>query len=305
MVDLRTELCGVELKNPTVLASGILGTMSSSLKRVADSGARAVTIKSIGPKRRDGHKNPAMVEVEGGYLNAIGLPTAGPKEATEEIKAYKKSCDIPVIASFYATCSDEFGPLAKTISTAEPDLIEANISCPNVDDEFGTPFSCNPKKSSRVVKSIKKATDIPLLVKLSPNVPSIAEIAKAVEKAGADGITAINTLGPAMVIDLKTKTPVLANKRGGMSGPAVKPIMIRCVYDIYEAVRIPIVGLGGVLTGEDAAEAIMAGAQAVGIGTGVKYRGIEIFNKVTKELEDFMKKEGYKNLDELRGVAHG
>ena len=305
MVDLRTELCGVELKNPTVLASGILGTMSSSLKRVADSGAGAVTIKSIGPKRRDGHKNPAMVEVEGGYLNAIGLPTAGPKEATEEIKAYKKSCDIPVIASFYATCSDEFGPLAKTISTAEPDLIEANISCPNVDDEFGTPFSCNPKKSSRVVKSIKKATDIPLLVKLSPNVPSIAEIAKAVEKAGADGITAINTLGPAMVIDLKTKTPVLANKRGGMSGPAVKPIMIRCVYDIYEAVRIPIVGLGGVLTGEDAAEAIMAGAQAVGIGTGVKYRGIEIFNKVTKELEDFMKKEGYKNLDELRGVAHG
>ena len=305
MVDLRTELCGVELKNPTVLASGILGTMASSLRRVTEAGAGAVTIKSIGPKRRDGHKNPTMVEVEGGYLNSIGLPTAGPKEAIGEIKEYKKSCDLPIIASFYATSSDEFSPLAEGISQAEPDLLEANISCPNVGDEFGTPFSCNSKKSAKVVKSIKRVTDIPLLVKLSPNVPSIAEIAKAVEKAGADGITAINAVGPAMVIDLKTKTPVLANKRGGMSGPAIKPIMIRCVYDIYEAVNIPILGLGGILTGEDAVEAIMAGAQAVGIGTGVKYRGIEIFKKVNDELEEFMKKEGYKNLDELRGVVHG
>jgi dihydroorotate dehydrogenase (NAD+) catalytic subunit len=154
---------------------------------------------------------------------------------------------------------------------------------------------------------VKKVTTMPLLVKLSPNAPSIAEVARSVQKAGADGITVINTMGPGMVIDMKTRKPVLANKKGGMSGPAVKPIMIRCVYDIYEATKgkVPILATGGILTGEDAAEAIMAGANAVGIGTGIKYRGIDIFKLVSMELEALMKKEGFKSIEDIRGVAHG
>ncbi|MBN2518711.1 MAG: dihydroorotate dehydrogenase [Candidatus Altiarchaeota archaeon] len=305
MADLKTELCGVELRNPTILASGVLGTFPSSLKRAADMGAGAVTIKSIGSEKREGHKNPTMVEVEGGYLNAIGLSTPPLNETLEEIREYKKISKTPMIASFYATVAGDFSKVTEKIAAAGPDLLEVNISCPNVQDEFGTPFSCDPKKSAKIVKSIKKATGIPLLVKLSPNVPSIAQIAKAVERAGADGITAINTVGPGMVIDLKTRAPVLANKRGGMSGPAIKPIMVRCVYDIFEVVDIPIVATGGIMTGEDAAEAIMAGARAVGIGTAIGQRGVDIFKKITKELDTFMNKEGYRNLDQMRGVAHG
>jgi dihydroorotate dehydrogenase (NAD+) catalytic subunit len=302
---LATKLCGVELENPTVLASGILGVTTSSLLRVARAGAGAVTIKSIGPRVREGHDNPIIVEVTGGFLNAVGLPSVGPEDATEEIVEFKEKSDVPIIASFYGAKASEYAEVAKKISTAKPDLLEANISCPNVEHEFGHPFSTDCTSAVDVVKRIKKATKIPLLVKLSPNVPSVGEIARAVEKAGADGITAINTVGPGMVIDLKARKPVLANKVGGMSGPAVKPIMVRCVYDIYESVKIPILATGGITTGEDAAEAIMAGARAVGIGAGLHYRGLEIFKKVQDELKIFMKKEGYKNLDELRGVAHG
>ncbi len=302
---LSTELCGVELDNPTVLASGILGVTGASLARVAKAGAGAVTKKSIGPEAREGHDNPIMVEVEGGYLNAVGLPTAGVDEALQELRAYSEASGKPIIASFYGRTVAEYAEVAGKLD-GKADLLEANISCPNVEHEFGHPFASSCDDAASVVKAIKKAVKTaPLLVKLSPNVAGIGDIARAVEKAGADGITAINTVGPGMVIDLKTRSPVLTNKSGGMSGPAVKPIMVRCVYDICEAVEIPILGVGGVLTGEDAAEAIMAGARAVGIGTGVKYRGIEIFKLVQKELQEFMKKEGFKNLDEMVGVAHG
>ncbi len=302
---LSTELCGVELENPTVLASGILGVTGASLARVAKAGAGAVTKKSIGPEAREGHDNPIMVEVEGGYLNAVGLPTAGVEEALQELRAYKEVSEKPIIASFYGRTVVEYAEVAKKLD-GNADLLEANISCPNVEHEFGHPFASSCEDASKVVKAIKKsAKTTPLLVKLSPNVPGIGDVARAVEKAGADGITAINTLGPGMVIDLKARRPVLANKSGGMSGPAVKPIMVRCVYDICGAVDIPVLGMGGILTGEDAAEAIMAGASAVGIGTGIRYRGIEIFGLVLKELKEFMRKEGFKGLEDMRGVAHG
>ncbi len=300
---LSTTLCGVKLENPTVLASGILGVTAASLARVAKAGAGAVTKKSIGPKTREGHHNPVIVEVAGGYLNALGLPTAGPDEAVKDLAEYRKLSKTPIIASFYGSSADEFAQVARAID-GKADLLEANISCPNVQHEFGKPFSACAEDAADVVKRIKKVSKTPLLVKLSPNVPDIVEIARAVEKAGADGITAINTVGPGMVIDLKARKPVLANRSGGMSGPAVKPIMVRCVYDIYKAVKIPVLGTGGVLTGEDAAEAIMAGARAVGIGTGVKYRGVGIFKLVQDELKEFMKKEGFSSVDEMVGVAH-
>jgi dihydroorotate dehydrogenase (NAD+) catalytic subunit len=300
---LSTTLCGVRLENPTILASGILGVSAASLARVARAGAGAVTKKSIGPKIREGHDNPVMVEVTGGYLNAVGLPTTSLEESALELGEYRRICKTPIIASFYGTKIEEYVEVAKAID-GKADLLEANISCPNV-QEFGHSFSASCESAAAVTKAIKSVAKTPLLVKLSPNVPNIGEIARAVEKAGADGIVAVNTVGPGMAIDLRTRKPILANKTGGMSGPAIKPIMVRCVYDIHESVKIPIVATGGVMTGEDAAEAIMAGARAVGIGTGVEYRGIEVFGLVKKELAGFMKEEGFKEIGEMVGVAHG
>lgn len=301
---LKTDLCGVVLKNPTVLASGIMGVTSSSLVRIAGAGAGAVTKKSIGPVKRDGHKNPTMVEVTGGYLNAMGLPTPGVEEALEEIADYKKRSNAPIIASFYGTRTKEYAEVAERLD-GKPDLLEANISCPNVEHDFGRPFSADPKSTFDVVSGIKDATRTPLFVKLSPNVPNIAEIAKAAEDAGADGITAINTVGPGMAIDIKTTKPILTNKAGGMSGPAVKPVMVRCVYDIFAAVELPIIAVGGICTGEDAIEAIMAGAGAVGIGTALRYRGLDVFKIVCAEMEMFMKERGYSRLKDMEGAAHG
>jgi dihydroorotate dehydrogenase (NAD+) catalytic subunit len=301
---LSTTLCGVRLDNPTVLASGILGSSAASLARIARSGAGAVTKKSICTEPRDGHDNPTMVEVTGGYLNCMGLPSAGIDESLEDLVEYKKLSKVPIIASFYGARVEEFSELAKRLD-GKANLLEANISCPNVHD--GLPFSATCGSAEDVVKGIKKVSDTPLFVKLSPNVPNIGEIARAVVAAGANGITAINTVGPGMVIDLKTRKPVLSNTTGGLSGPAVKPVMIRCVYDIWESTggKVPIIATGGILTGEDAAEAIMAGANAVGIGTGIKYRGIEIFKLVNKELDTFMKKEKFRSIEEMRGAAHG
>ncbi len=300
---LETRLCGVKLENPTILVSGILGSSAASLIRIANAGAGAVTKKSIGPAAREGHDNPTMVGVAGGYLNCMGLPSAGVEDAAEDLAIYKEACKTPIIASLYGTTVAEYASVAKAMD-GRADLLEANISCPNV-QEFGRSFSASCESAAGVVKAVKKATKTPLLVKLSPNVPNIGEIAREVEKAGADGIVAINTVGPGMVIDIKAKKPVLSNKTGGMSGPAIKPIMIRCVYEIYENVKIPIVATGGIMSGEDAAEAIMAGARAVGIGTGVRYRGIEVFKLVQEELARFMKEEKFKSIDEMVGVAHG
>jgi dihydroorotate dehydrogenase (NAD+) catalytic subunit len=233
----------------------------------------------------------------------VGLPTTSLEESVRELGEYRRMCKTPIIASFYGTAVDEYARVAKQID-GKADLLEANISCPNV-QEFGRSFSASCESAAAVTKAVKGVAKTPLFVKLSPNVPNIGEIARAAEKAGADGIVAVNTIGPGMVIDLRARRPVLSNKVGGMSGPAVKPIMIRCVYEIYESVKIPIIATGGILTGEDAAEAIMAGARAVGIGTGVRYRGIEIFNLVKKELAGFMKEEGFKEIGEMVGVAHG
>lgn len=309
--DISTQLCGVKLLNPTVLASGILGVSGSSLANVARNGAGAVTTKSIGIEQRKGHPGPVIITYDQGMVNAVGLSTSGIKESLAEIEYAKKHAEVPIIASIFASTVKEFGIVAKEISKAKPDLIEVNISCPNVEAEFGKPFGTDLKISANVTKIVKKNTEIPVIVKLSPNVGSIAEIAKAVVKAGADGLTAINTVGPGMMISIETAKPILSNKSGGVSGPAIKPIAVRCVYDIYVALKemkkenkIPIIGTGGVTYGKDAVEMLMAGASAVGIGTGVYYRGIDVFRKVSSEMREFMGKEGYSNIREIIGRAH-
>ncbi|MGB9577479.1 MAG: dihydroorotate dehydrogenase [Candidatus Micrarchaeia archaeon] len=302
-LSVSTELCGVKLRNPTVLASGILGVGADLLVRVAEAGAGAVTSKSATLKPRAGHPNPSVLDWGMGLINAVGLSNPGVEEEVREIREAVKRSKSPVIASIAASSVEDFALAAERISAAEPALIEANISCPNVEDEFGAPFASSASAAAEVTAAIKKATHVPLLVKLSPNVSDIKVIAKAVEKAGADGITAVNTVGPGMVIDVDVGKPILANKRGGLSGPAIKPIAVRCVYDVCSTVKIPVVGTGGVSTGRDAVEMIMAGAAAVGIGSAVHYRGLSVFALVEKEIKNFMSTHNYSCLEDFRGKA--
>jgi dihydroorotate dehydrogenase (NAD+) catalytic subunit len=304
MIDLSTEICGVRFRNPTVLPAGILGVTSASLIAVSSFGAGAVTTKSIGPEKRAGHNNPVVVEVDGSLLNAVGLSCPSLDESVESLKKAVKDAKVPVIASFYGRTVEEFGSVAERISEAKPALIEANISCPNIEDDYGKPFGTSCDLAAKVTSMIKEKSRIPLIVKLSPNVSDIKGIASAVEGAGADCIAAINTVGPGMYIDIASCKPVLSNRTGGMSGPAIRPIAVRCVYDISGTVDIPVIGMGGVSSGRDAVEMLFAGASAVGIGTAVWKKGPGVFGQVCAELEKYMKANGYASLKELIGTVH-
>ena len=305
MSDLSCDFLGLKLRNPLVLASGVLGTSPGLLERVAACGAGAVTAKSCGPEPRAGHANPISVGWAGGVINAVGLTNPGLQDEVpilKEAKARLRELGVPLIASIFAPSVDEFGRMAAGISEAEPDLIEVNISCPNVSDDFGTPFSGSPETTAAVTRKVRENTRIPFTVKLSSNVPSIARIALAAEDAGAHAITAINTV-PGMLIEARAASPVLSNRVGGISGWAIKPIALRCVAEIRKAVKLPIIGLGGISTGQDAAEMIMAGATAVGVGAAVMERGPQVFALIAQELEDFMNAEHYPNLEKMRGLA--
>ncbi len=302
---LRTKLCGVELENPFILASGYLGTSAEIMARVAKSGAGAVTTKSCSLHPRPGHKNPTVIATEHFIINAVGLSNPGAEEECKEIKKFKKLApNTPIIASVFADSVENFGKVASVVSSAEPHFIEVNISCPNVKEEFGTPFSATPQSASSAVAAAKKATSIPLIVKLSPNVYNLSEIAKAVERTGAQAINASNTLGPGMIIDVESGKPVLENKTGGVSGPAIKPITVKCVYELSRETKLPLIGTGGVQTGIDAAELAMAGATAIGIGSSLYYRGADSTKLIAKELEQFLRKHKHKSLSEIRGLAH-
>lgn len=305
MSDLSCNFLGLNLRNPLVLASGVLGTSPGLLERVAACGAGAVTAKSCGPEPRAGHANPISVEWAGGVINAVGLTNPGLKDEVpilREAKARLRELGVPLIASIFAPTVDDFGRMAAGISAAEPDLIEVNISCPNVSDDFGTPFSGSPEMTAAVTRKVRENTNLPFTVKLSSNVPSIARIALAAEDAGAHAITAINTV-PGMLIEARAASPVLSNRVGGISGWAIKPIALRCVAEIRKAVKLPIIGLGGISTGQDAAEMIMAGATAVGVGAAVMQQGPQVFALIAQELDDFMNAEHYPNLEKMRGIA--
>ncbi len=309
MAGLNVNLCGVTLPNPLILASGILGTEAELLARVARCGAGAVTAKSCSLQPRAGHPNPTVLAWEHGLINAVGLANPGVEAEVEELKRTKvllKPLGTALIASIFADTVDNFARVAARIVAAEPDLLEVNISCPNVHDEFGTPFAADVRAAAQVTAAVKEAVAgrLPVLVKLSPNVADIAAVARAVEAAGADGLTAINTL-TGMVIDLHARRPVLANRTGGLSGPAIRPLAVRCVYELYRAVGIPIVGTGGVSSGRDAVEMIMAGATAVGVGSAVYGEGPGVFGRIRAEMAALMVELGYETVAEMRGVAHG
>jgi dihydroorotate dehydrogenase (NAD+) catalytic subunit len=305
--DLSVELCGVRLSNPLVLAAGILGTGAQLLKRVADCGAGMVTTKSCGPAPRQGHPNPTVLDWGHGLINAVGLANPGVEQELETIAAARDllaPLGVPLAVSIFAETVEGFAEVAQKVAQAEPDFFELNISCPNVAREMGRPFAYDAGDASSVTAAVKEVTSIPVIVKLSPNVTDIASIARAVERAGADALAAINTLGPGMIIDVPSGQPVLANKVGGVSGPAIRPVAVRCVYDVYEAVQIPIIGIGGVSDGRDALEMVLAGATAVGIGSAVRYRGVEVFQAILEEMRTLMVKNGLGSLRQLRGLAH-
>jgi len=305
-IDLSTILCGVRLPNPTVLASGVLGLSYEVMARVARSGAGAVTTKSCSLRPRPGHHNPTILNWGPGLINAVGLSNPGVEVMVEEIRAAKAlltELGVPLIASIFADTIYDFGTVARFISEANPDLIEINISCPNVDADYLQMFAADPYVAARVTHRVKLNTAIPVLVKLSPNVTNVVEIAKAVVEAGADGITAINSLGPGIILDIETLHPVLAHGTGGVSGPSIRPIAVRCVRDICRAVDVPVLAVGGVTTGRDAVDMLLVGATAVGIGSAVAYRGVEVFQEVCDEVLAYMGRHGYKNLQELRGKA--
>lgn len=306
--DLTCDLLGLRLRNPIVLASGVLGTSAALLTRAARAGAGAVTSKSCGPAPRAGHPNPVAVDWGYGIINAIGLSNPGAEEEARmlaEARAGLAPLGVPLIASIFAGTSAEYGMVARVLAGAGPDLIEVNISCPNVADEFGTPFAADAQSAAEVTEAVKAAVGtVPISVKLAPNVPSVGRIARAVVEAGADAITAVNTM-PGMVIDADAGRPVLANRVGGISGPALKPIALRCVTEIVQAVDVPVIGTGGMMTGRDAAEMLMAGATAVGVGSAVWYRGVAVLGEIAAELAAFMGQRGYADLATIRGTATG
>ena len=305
-LDLSVEVAGVHFRNPLVLASGIWGTSAGLLMRAAQAGAGGVTSKSCGSEPSAGHPNPTLLDWGPGLINALGLPNPGVEAELgilREARAQLKRLGVPLIASVFARTIEKFGPVAKMVGQAEPDLIEVNISCPNIAHESGLPFASSMESAVAVTRRVKSATDIPISVKLAPNVPDIGLIAKGVVNAGADAITAVNTM-PAMVIDPSSGQAMLANRVGGISGPALKPIALRCVYEIARCVDVPIIGTGGVLTGTDAAEMLMAGATLVGMGSAVHYRGGDAFRVIAQELCAFMSTYRYGSLAAIRRLAH-
>jgi len=300
MVNLSTTIGSLHLKNPTMLASGIMDEDAGSMQRMIDCDAGAIVTKSIGMQPRKGYPNPTVLELEFGLLNAMGLPNPGVDEYGNEMKQLHKS-KIPIIGSIYAANVPDFIALASKMKQYGAAAVELNVSCPHA-KRYGLEVGCDTSLLQMIVSSIKKQVRIPVFVKVSPNVVNIVEIAMAAEKGNADAIVAINTV-KGMKIDLEIAQPILANKTGGYSGKAIKPIGVRCVYDIAQNVKIPVIGVGGITTGDDAIEYFMAGASAVQIGSAVYYRGPDVFKSVCNEISVWMDNHGYKKITELVGAA--
>lgn len=300
---LETNFLNKKFSNPIVLASGILGVSAAGMANTVKNGCGGVTLKTLFKEKRPGHPNPTMFGTEHYFINAVGLSGPGIENSIEEIKKFKELSDAPLIGSIGAGSTEGFVEAAKLICQAPIDLLEVNVSCPNVGTEFGTPFAYSAEAVSTITSRVKEISKVPVSIKLAPGVWNISEIAKAAESAGADAITAGNTVA-GMAIDVRAKYPILHNKVGGVSGPALFPIALKFVHDVYKAVKIPIIGTGGITTGEDALAMVMAGATLLGVGSAVYFRGDTTFEKITAEMKTIMKEEGINSLDEIRGCAH-
>ncbi|MFW9900247.1 MAG: dihydroorotate dehydrogenase [Candidatus Thorarchaeota archaeon] len=296
---LEVNLSGLKLQSPIILASGILGVSYSSMKRVIDAGAGAVTSKSIGPRSRKGYKNPSIIEIyPGTFINSVGLGNPGIKEFISEIKEIKTH-NIPLIVSVFGNTNEEYLNVAIDAEKAGADAIEINVSCPHAEVSS---IGIDKDLTYEIVKFLKKTLSIPLFVKLNPNVTDIVEIALAAENGGADAVVAINTLS-AMKIDVNTKRPILSHGSGGLSGKSIHPIAIKKVYDLYKALKIPIIGCGGIDSWQDVIEFFLAGASAVQIGTAL-CQTPNIITEINHRLIEYLKNNTYKSINEIKGLAH-
>jgi dihydroorotate dehydrogenase (NAD+) catalytic subunit len=302
VADLRTTIAGLEFRNPLWLASGIWGESGNSLKGAWEAGAGGVVTKSIGSLPRLGYPNPTIETYDKwGMLNAMGLPNPGIEEYPQEIDV-ARGAGATVIGSIFGADAAEFATLAARMESTGVLALELNLSCPHAKG-LGSEIGQDPDQVREVVAAVKKAVKIPVIAKITPNHYDVASLAEAAESAGADAVSAINTVR-GMAIDVRLRRPVLANGLGGLSGPAIKPVGLACVWQIYERVKIPIVGVGGITQANDVLEYVLAGARAVELGTAVAFEGIGIFTRLVKELSERLDVLKVARLEDLVGGAH-
>ncbi|GAM14219.1 dihydroorotate dehydrogenase [Mesobacillus selenatarsenatis] len=299
MSSLSIQLPGLNLKNPVMPASGCFGFGREFSQLYDLSGLGAIMIKATTPEPRFGNPTPRVAETPGGMLNAIGLQNPGLEKVFNEELPWLEQFDVPIMANIAGSTEDDYVKVAEQLSKA-PNVhaLELNISCPNV-KTGGIAFGTDPEMAKALTRKVKEVSEVPVYVKLSPNVSDIVKIARAVEEGGADGLTMINTL-LGMRIDLMTGQPILANKTGGLSGPSVKPVAIRMIYEVSQRVSIPIIGMGGIQSAEDVIEFFLAGASAAAVGTQ-NFVDPFICPKIIEELPEMLAKMGADHISELTG----
>lgn len=302
---LKVSFLGTKFANPLIIPSGIIPEIPQTLK-AQEAGAGGVVAKSLTLLPREGNPMPRVIKYEYGVLNSVGLRNPGIDKGVTLLKKLLSEAKVPIIVSIFATSVQDFQTLAEKLTDLKFKFLELNLSCPNTTNELGESMGMGTESTHAAVSRVRKTVGgkFSLIAKLSPNVAKIGEVAKAAEAAGADAISAINTVGPGMVIDLKTKKPQLGNKEGGVSGPGIRPVAIRCVYDIYKSVKIPIVGMGGVETGKDVVEMMLAGASLVGVGSAIYRYGYGVIEKIKSELVDYVSSQKLTSLYSLTGKAH-
>lgn len=298
--NLSVELDKIQLRNPTMLASGILGISQSIFERLYHENIGAVVTKSISVSPMKGYPNPTVIPLGGGsYLNAVGLSNPGVDAFSRELSRNK---DIPIFISLVGSSEKDFSKMVKTFDALNILGYEINLSCPHV-SKMGMEVGDDPEAVNKIVKTVRMNTNKPISVKVGVGSIDVIELARVAIDAGADIITAINTLR-AMSIDIETMMPILSNRIGGLSGNAIKPIGIRCVYEISKKLEVPVIGCGGVSSWQDVIEYMIAGASAVQIGSVLGSKGPRIFNQITKALKNYIERKNLKNISEIIGIAH-
>jgi dihydroorotate dehydrogenase (NAD+) catalytic subunit len=297
---LSVQLDKIHLRNPTMLASGILGISQSIFERLYDENIGAVVTKSISVNPMKGYPNPTIIPLGGGsYLNAVGLSNPGVAAFSKELSENR---NIPIMISLVGSSEKEFSKMVKVFDSLKIIGYEINLSCPHV-SKMGMELGDDPEAVNKIVRAVRINTNKPISVKVGVGSIDVVELARVAIEAGANIITAINTLR-AMSIDIETMMPILSNLIGGLSGNAIKPIGIRCVYEISKKLQVPVIGCGGVSSWQDVIEYMIAGASAVQIGSILGSSGPKIFTHITKDLKKYVEKKGLRNISELIGIAH-
>ncbi len=298
-MNLETKFLGISLKNPIMAASGTFGFGLEYADTVDLSSLGAIVLKGLSSMPWQGNAGVRIAETPAGILNCIGLENPGVSAFKKDILPKLSAYDVPLIANVVGKTVEEYGEVAEALTDSRIAALEINISCPNV-KSGSMAFGTHPETAAEVTRTVKAHTNLPVMVKLSPNVTDIVAIAKAVEEAGADAVSLINTL-MGMAIDLKTRRPILGNITGGLSGPCVKPVALRMVWQVARAVNIPVCGLGGIMTVIDAAEFLVAGASAVQVGTAT-LASPDALPRITRELADWGEKNQIANISDIVGT---